>query len=37
MSVEDLPWWKKGIVYEILVRSFADSDNDWIGDIRGII
>jgi len=37
MSVEDLPWWKKGIVYEILVRSFADSDNDGIGDIRGII
>ena len=30
-------WKKEGIVYEIYVQSFNDSNNDGIGDIRGII
>lgn len=30
-------WKKKGVVYEIYVQSFNDSDNDGIGDIQGII
>lgn len=29
-------WWKKSVIYEILVPSFQDSNGDGIGDIRGI-
>ncbi len=30
-------WYRKGVVYQIYPRSFQDSNNDGIGDIRGII
>lgn len=30
-------WWKEGVVYQIWPRSFYDSNEDGIGDIRGII
>ncbi|NDD96710.1 MAG: glucohydrolase, partial [Actinobacteria bacterium] len=35
MSTED--WWKSAVVYQIYPRSFADSNGDGIGDLRGII
>lgn len=30
------PWWADRVFYEVFVRSFADSDGDGIGDLRGL-
>ncbi len=30
-------WYKEGVVYQIYPRSYQDSNNDGIGDLRGII
>jgi oligo-1,6-glucosidase len=29
-------WWKEGVVYQIYLRSFNDSNEDGIGDLKGI-
>lgn len=37
MSVQELPWWQHGVIYQIYPRSFKDSNGDGIGDLQGII
>jgi alpha-glucosidase len=33
----DLAWWQQGIVYQIVVPSFRDSNGDGLGDLGGVI
>ena len=32
-----VPWWREAVVYQIYPLSFADSDGDGFGDLRGVI
>jgi maltose alpha-D-glucosyltransferase/alpha-amylase len=35
--LRDPLWFKKAVFYEVRIRSFADSDGDGVGDLRGVI
>ncbi|MFE3764015.1 glycoside hydrolase family 13 protein [Streptomyces sp. NPDC059104] len=33
---ESRGWWRDAVIYQVYVRSFADSDGDGVGDLRGV-
>lgn len=35
-SPEDLDWWQRGVVYQVWVRSFYDTDGNGNGDLNGV-
>src|SRR2546425_6405519 len=37
MPSDQQPWWQRAVLYQIYVRSFADSNADGIGDLPGVL
>ncbi|MEM7329410.1 MAG: alpha-glucosidase [Pseudomonadota bacterium] len=35
--LDQLPWWKGAVIYQIYPRSFRDTNGDGIGDLRGVL
>jgi alpha-glucosidase len=35
-SVRDNQWWRRAVIYQVYVRSFADGNGDGIGDLAGV-
>lgn len=33
---DETPWWRDALIYQVYVRSFADSNGDGIGDLPGV-
>ncbi|HYU16698.1 MAG TPA: alpha-amylase family glycosyl hydrolase, partial [Candidatus Acidoferrum sp.] len=34
--IDEAPWWKGAVFYQVFVRSFQDSDRNGIGDFKGL-